>query len=130
MLLWTRCVRALAQQVNLPRGYVRVQAVLTVCILLSDAVEKSAPALTVDLCVYLADAYGYIHILVIPLVGRIDGDLSGIELDVFISHDVVYCYLPGWHLGAQIGFARHLDVNLEVAVVEMFSVDGEFGLSG
>jgi|GEM_PF-5250811 len=121
---------ALAEEIDLPCGYVRVQAVLAVCISLSDAAKKSAVILAVDLCVYLADADRYIYIFVVPLVSRINGDLPGVDLDVFISHDIVYRYLPGRHPGAQIDLARHLDVDLEVVVVEMFPVDCEFGLSG
>ncbi len=33
-------------------------------------------------------------------------------------------------LGPQSDLARHLDMDLEVVVVEMLSVDGEVGLSG
>ena len=128
--MWPRCVWALAFQVDLPCSYVRVQTVLAVCILLFDAAEKSAVAFAVDLCVYLADADGDIYIFVVPLVSRVNRDLSGVEFDVFISDDFVYRYLPSRHLGAQIGLARHLDMDLDVVVVEMFSIDGELGLSG
>jgi hypothetical protein len=67
---------------------------------------------------------------VIPLTRRRNCNLSSVELNIFIPHDLVYLHLSSGHPNPQIHLARHFDADLKVAVLEISARDRKLRVSG